>query len=79
LRTNCRQRTSLNARRKGHRPCQIFPGKLEEWKRLTEQALEIVRTRHTGTLQYEIFFNARWARPTADGLKILSYSTGFVP
>ena len=31
---------------------------MEEWKRLTEQALEIVRTNDTGTLQYEIFFNA---------------------
>jgi len=31
---------------------------VEEWKRLTEQALEIVRTKDTGTLQYEIFFNA---------------------
>ena len=33
------------------------PGKVEEWKRLTEQAMEIVRTKDTGTLQYEIFFN----------------------
>ena len=24
---------------------KFFPGKLEEWKRLTEQAMEIVRTR----------------------------------
>ena len=31
---------------------------MEEWKRLTEQAMEIVRTKDTGTLQYEIFFNA---------------------
>jgi quinol monooxygenase YgiN len=35
----------------------FHPGKLEEWKRLTEQAMEIVRTRDSGTLQYEIFFN----------------------
>jgi len=34
------------------------PGKRDEWKRLTEQAMEIVRTKDTGTLQYEIFFNA---------------------
>ena len=33
------------------------PGKLDEWKRLTEQAMEIVRTRDSGTLQYEVFFN----------------------
>ena len=34
------------------------PGKRDEWKRLTEQAMDIVRTRDSGTLQYEIFFNA---------------------
>lgn len=33
-------------------------GKLDEWKRLTEQAMEIVRSRDPGTLQYEVFFNA---------------------
>lgn len=43
---------------KGIARVKFFPGKLEEWKRLTEQAMEIVRTRDTGTLQYEIFFNA---------------------
>ena len=32
-------------------------GKLDEWKRLTEQAVEIVRTRDPGTMQYEVFFN----------------------
>jgi quinol monooxygenase YgiN len=36
----------------------FHPGKLDEWKHLTEQAMEIVRTRDTGTLQYEVFFNA---------------------
>src|SRR5262245_35919497 len=36
---------------------KFHPGKLEEWKRLTKEAMEIVRTRDTGTLQYEIFFN----------------------
>jgi quinol monooxygenase YgiN len=41
---------------KRHRPREFHPGK--EWKRLTEQAMEIVRTKDTGTLQYEIFFNA---------------------
>jgi quinol monooxygenase YgiN len=43
---------------KGIARVKFFPGKLEEWKQLTEQALEIVRTKDTGTLQYEIFFNA---------------------
>jgi quinol monooxygenase YgiN len=43
---------------KGIARVKFFPGKLEEWKRLTAEAMEIVRTRDTGTLQYEIFFNA---------------------
>ncbi|MBV9659554.1 MAG: antibiotic biosynthesis monooxygenase [Acidimicrobiales bacterium] len=30
---------------------------MDEWKRLTEQAMEIVRTQDPGTLQYEVFFN----------------------
>jgi quinol monooxygenase YgiN len=32
-------------------------GKLEEFKRLSAQAMEIVRTKDTGTLQYQIYFN----------------------
>lgn len=43
---------------KGIARVKFHPGKLEEWKQLTEQAMEIVRTRDSGTLQYEIFFNA---------------------
>ena len=43
---------------KGIARVRFLPGKMEEWKRLTEQALEIVRTKDKGTLQYEIFFNA---------------------
>src|ERR1700754_2306621 len=43
---------------KGIARVKFHPGKREEWKRLTEQAMEIVRTKDTGTLQYEIFFNA---------------------
>lgn len=42
---------------KGIARVRFHPGKVEEWKRLTEQAMEIVRTKDTGTLQYEIFFN----------------------
>jgi quinol monooxygenase YgiN len=42
---------------KGIARVKFRPGKLAEWKRLTEEAMEIVRTRDTGTLQYEIFFN----------------------
>ena len=32
-------------------------GKLEEFKRLPAPCMEIVRTKDTGTLQYEIYFN----------------------
>ena len=42
---------------KGIARVKFHPGKVDEWKRLTEQAMEIVRTRDTGTLQYEVFFN----------------------
>ena len=42
---------------KGIARVKFRPGKLAEWKRLTEEAMEIVRTRDRGTLQYEIFFN----------------------
>ena len=36
---------------------KFHEGKLEEFKRLSTQAMEIVRTKDTGTLQYEIYFN----------------------
>ena len=42
---------------KGIARVRFHPGKVEEWKRLTEEAMEIVRTRDSGTLQYEIFLN----------------------
>ena len=42
---------------KGIARVKFHPGKVEEWKRLSEEAVEIVRTRDSGTLQYEIFFN----------------------
>jgi quinol monooxygenase YgiN len=32
-------------------------GKVEEFKRLSAQAMDIVRTKDTGTLQYEIYVN----------------------
>jgi quinol monooxygenase YgiN len=32
-------------------------GKVEEFKRLSAQCLEIVRTQDTGTLQYEVYLN----------------------
>lgn len=42
---------------KGIARVKFRPGKVEEWKRLTEQAMDIVRTKDRGTLQYEVFFN----------------------
>lgn len=42
---------------KGIARVRFHPGKLDEWKRLTAQAMEIVRTQDRGTLQYEVFFN----------------------
>jgi quinol monooxygenase YgiN len=33
-------------------------GKVEEFKRLSAQAMAIVRAKDTGTLQYEVYFNA---------------------
>jgi quinol monooxygenase YgiN len=42
---------------KGIARVKFHPGKVEEWKRLSEEAMEIVRTKDRGTLQYEIFFN----------------------
>ena len=42
---------------KGIARVKFHPGKVEEWKRLSEEAMEIVRTKDSGTLQYEIFFN----------------------
>ena len=36
---------------------KFHEGKLEEFKRLSAQAMEIVRTMDTGTLQYDIYFN----------------------
>jgi quinol monooxygenase YgiN len=36
---------------------RIREGKLDEYKRLSAQAMEIVRTKDTGTLQYDTYFN----------------------
>jgi len=42
---------------KGIARVRFYPGKVDEWKRLTVQAMETVRTQDRGTLQYEVFFN----------------------
>ena len=36
---------------------RIHDGKLDEFKRLSAQAMEIVATKDPGTLQYDIYFN----------------------
>ena len=36
---------------------KVHEGKLEEYKRLSAQAMEIVRTKDSGTLQYDTYFN----------------------
>jgi quinol monooxygenase YgiN len=36
---------------------KFYEGKLEEFKRLSTQCMEVVRTKDTGTLQYDIYFN----------------------
>src|SRR6266436_9337415 len=36
---------------------KFHEGKVEEFKRLSAQAMEIARTKDTGTLQYAIYFN----------------------
>jgi quinol monooxygenase YgiN len=36
---------------------KVHEGKVEEFKRLSAQAMEIVRTKDTGTLRYDTYFN----------------------
>ena len=36
---------------------EFHDGQLEEFKRLAAQCMEIVRTKDTGTLQYDTYFN----------------------
>jgi quinol monooxygenase YgiN len=37
---------------------KIHPGKLDEFKHLAARCMELVRTKDTGTLQYELYFNS---------------------
>ena len=41
----------------GYRSIQFHEGKVEEYKRLSAQAMNIVRSKDTGTLQFSIYFN----------------------
>lgn len=36
---------------------KLHKDRIEEFKRLSAQCMEIVRTRDTGTLQYDVYFN----------------------
>jgi quinol monooxygenase YgiN len=42
---------------KGIARFKIHDGRLEEFKRLSSEAMGIVRTKDTGTLQYDTYFN----------------------
>jgi len=42
---------------KGVNRFKFHEWKVEEFKRLSAQAMDIVRAKDTGTLQYEIYFN----------------------
>ena len=42
---------------KGVARLKFHEGKVEEFRRLSAQAMDIVRAKDTGTLQYEIYFN----------------------
>jgi quinol monooxygenase YgiN len=37
---------------------KIHPGKLKEFKRFAAQCMQLAREKDTGTLRYELFFNA---------------------
>jgi quinol monooxygenase YgiN len=37
---------------------RFHEGKVDEYKRLSEEAMQIVRAREPGTLEYSIYFNA---------------------
>jgi quinol monooxygenase YgiN len=37
---------------------KIHHGKLDEFKRFAAKCAELVRTKDTGTLQYELYFNS---------------------
>jgi hypothetical protein len=37
---------------------KIHHGKLDEFKHLAARCVELVRTKDTGTLQYELYFNS---------------------
>jgi quinol monooxygenase YgiN len=51
---------------------KFHEGKLEEFKRLAAQCMKIVRTKDTGTLQYDIYFSDDEALVAAVGF----YSSG---
>ena len=36
---------------------RFHPGRVEEYKRLSAQAMDIVRAKESGTLEYSIYFN----------------------
>src|SRR6267378_2362768 len=51
------QRTPSQAELQGFARFKFHEGKLEEFKRLAAQCMEIVRTKDTDTLQYDIYLS----------------------
>jgi quinol monooxygenase YgiN len=51
------QRTPSEAELQGIARFKFHEGKVEEFKRLAAQCVDIVRTKDTGTLQYDIYLN----------------------
>ena len=43
----------------------VNPGKLEEFKRLAAECMEKVRTKDTGTLQYDLYFSSDFSECVA--------------
>jgi quinol monooxygenase YgiN len=44
---------------------KFHEGKVDEFKRLSARAMEIVRAQDTGTLQYDTYFNADESGPSS--------------
>jgi hypothetical protein len=53
---------------------KFHEGKLDEFKRLSARAMEIARTRDTGTLQYEIEHGAHLGEPSVELRALLAGS-----
>jgi quinol monooxygenase YgiN len=62
----------------------FHPGKVEDFKRLSAECLEIVRTKDDGTLQYDTYLNAEGTRAVVlerfrDELALIQHSENMAP